>query len=258
MRSFPPAFRGWLNEEAPPPLEVVTPATLSRATAKRGGNILPRRSARLRMPLAAFEESEKRLGGSGSKMSDNEHSTAPLGNSEVSRVQHSPRNAIPELGQRREKDGEIPSTVRGKESGNILNEEPAWAKSVNDSGELEEEGRPLALEARPSASDGEVLAGESPADEVRISGDDAPPRASLCWACSVGEIPVATRADVGNPRDIGPVSGEDALAVLIDLHLAHACPSRPLEAEIYPSDAAEQREKRGHSFALPSGQKLPH
>ena len=73
-------------------------------------------------------------------MSDNEHSSASLGHSEVSRVQHSPGKAIPELGQRREYDGEISSTLRGKESGNILNEEPAGAKSVSDSCELEEEG----------------------------------------------------------------------------------------------------------------------
>jgi hypothetical protein len=131
---------------------------------------LPRFSARLKIPLAAFEERKKRLGTSGSKMSDNEDSTAPLGNSEVSRVQHSPANAIPELGQRREKDGEISSTERGKKSGYVLNEEPAGAKSVNDSYELEEEGGSLTGESCSPAGDREVLAGEASAEEVNRCG----------------------------------------------------------------------------------------
>jgi hypothetical protein len=47
-------------------------------------------------------------------MADKEHATAPLGDSEVSRVQHSPGQAIPEVGQRRENDSEIASVLRGK------------------------------------------------------------------------------------------------------------------------------------------------
>lgn len=51
----------------------------------------------------------------------------------------------PELGQRREKDGEISATVAGKKSGNVLDEDqPSGAKSpVCNAGELEEEAGSL-------------------------------------------------------------------------------------------------------------------
>jgi hypothetical protein len=48
------------------------------------------------MPLAAFALKEYFGGAVGSKTADNEHSTAPLGDSEVPSVQSSPRHAIPE------------------------------------------------------------------------------------------------------------------------------------------------------------------
>src|SRR5262249_18522898 len=105
-------------------------ATASRAVRKCPGNVLPRFCARRRIPAAAFQERKKRGGTSGSKTSDNEHAAAPLGDSEVSRVQHSPANAIPEVGQRRENDGEIAATVGGKKSGNVLKQEPAGLNKV--------------------------------------------------------------------------------------------------------------------------------
>jgi hypothetical protein len=119
-------------------------------------------------------------------MSDNEHSTPSLGDSEESRVQHSPANAIPELGQRREYDGEIAATVRGKKSGYVLDEKPAGAKRLSDSCELEEEGAAGAFESCASAGDAEVLAGEASAEEVNTVGTLCPrPR----FACSDGATP---------------------------------------------------------------------
>lgn len=75
----------------------------------------------------------------------------------------------PELGQRREKDGEIASTVAGKKSGNVLNEdEPSGSnKLIGDPGELEEEAGSVAREAATTPSDGEVLAREAAAEEVK-------------------------------------------------------------------------------------------
>ena len=145
---------------------VVVRAAASNPAERDGGRLLPRFAALRRIPFATFEERKKRLGTFDSKMSDNEHAAASLGDSEVSRVQHSPRHAIPEVGQRRENDDEISATVRGKESGYVLNEEPAGVKSVGDPGELEEERRPRAFESRTLPGDAEVLAGEPAADEI--------------------------------------------------------------------------------------------
>lgn len=74
----------------------------------------------------------------------------------------------PELGQRRENDGEIPSTVGGKKSGYVLKEEPSsiGEKSVCDSCELEEESRPPPGESGTASGDGEILARETACEEV--------------------------------------------------------------------------------------------
>jgi hypothetical protein len=95
-----------------------------------------------------------------------------LGDSEVSAVQHSPGEVVkPDVGQRREYDGEIASAVGGKKSGNVLNEDiPSGPnKVVGCSDELEEEPAALALEPGPLAGDGEVLAGEAAEGEVDSS-----------------------------------------------------------------------------------------
>ena len=222
---------------------VVVRATASKAAERCDGSSRPRFAALRRIPFAAFEERKKRLGAFGSKMSDNEHTAASLGDSEVSRVQHSPRHAIPEVGQRRENDGEISATVRGKESGYVLNEEPAGVNSVGDPGELEEQRRPCAFESRSLPGDAEVLAGEPSTDEVRTSGDDVPPRASLCWACRVGaRSPVTTREDVGKLRHIGPPSLEDSSSVGVNLDLSDASPSGAFESKVESPDTREERE----------------
>jgi len=57
-----------------------------------------------------------------SKMSDNVDSTASLGNAEVLRVQNPVGPPVAEVGQRPENDSEVPSLIRGEESGDILNE----------------------------------------------------------------------------------------------------------------------------------------
>jgi hypothetical protein len=50
------------------------------------------------MPAAAFADSQYLRGTARvSKTADNEDATAPLGDSEVTRVQNSPRDTIPEV-----------------------------------------------------------------------------------------------------------------------------------------------------------------
>jgi hypothetical protein len=94
-------------------LPTVPPATASSADFSIGGSAFPRLSARLKMPLQAFAESEN-LGGSGpvsstslKEATDNEHPAAalrdgsgPSPHSHVLSVQHSVGPPIPELAQR--------------------------------------------------------------------------------------------------------------------------------------------------------------
>jgi hypothetical protein len=124
------------------------------------------------MPTAAFEL-KKNLGAAlATSTSGKDVDTPPsLGDSEVSAVQHSPGAVVkPELGQRRENDGEIPSTVGGKESGYVLDEdEPSGAnKLIGEPGELEEEAASFACESGSPSGDAEVLAGEPSAEEIDI------------------------------------------------------------------------------------------
>ena len=91
---------------------VVVCTTCANAVRSEGGNSRPRFSARRRIPAHAFGL-KKNLGGTSvSKMSDNEHSTASLGDSEVASVQHSVGPPIPEIAQRPEDVSHVPSSVR--------------------------------------------------------------------------------------------------------------------------------------------------
>ena len=70
-------------------------ARVARAACKWDGKIRPRFSARRRMPRAALALKKNLCGTRVSKISDNEHSSASLGHSEISAVKHAPRNPIP-------------------------------------------------------------------------------------------------------------------------------------------------------------------
>ena len=102
-------------------LEVGTePATARRAASKGAGSVLPRFSARRRIPAHAFGLKQYRdRWAPVSKMSDNEQTAPSLGDgtrvtvhSDVLSVQHSPGEAIPEFGHRSEKGSNVPSVPR--------------------------------------------------------------------------------------------------------------------------------------------------
>ncbi len=82
-----------------------------RARSKRIGNVVPRFAARLSIPVQAFGLKKNLWGTWGSKISDNEHPTAPLWDSEVLRVKHPPRHAIPEFFDALEDQLEIVAVV---------------------------------------------------------------------------------------------------------------------------------------------------
>jgi hypothetical protein len=146
---------------------VGSPESWRNATSSSVGRTLPRAAARLKIPFAARADSEYRRFGVASKMSDNEHSTAALGNSEVSSVKYPPREAIPDVRQGAENDGKVSAVGRGEKPWNVFDHEPSWTKLICDSGELVEEARPVAFEPFASAGDREVLAGEAAAKEIR-------------------------------------------------------------------------------------------
>ena len=124
-------------------------------------------------------------------MADNEHAFAPLGNSEILRVKHTPRGgslrsdtdagrAPPvdgdvgrEAGELAEEDREVGAAVvvgsiiiwvtlnvrararrGGEQTKDVLEENPGGSERINDSYELEEETGPLASQARTASSHG--------------------------------------------------------------------------------------------------------
>jgi hypothetical protein len=123
------------------------------------------------MPWAARADSEyfagTFCGGSSisvSEGSDDEHPPSSLRHSEETAVDNPPRHAVPDVGQRSKHDSEVPTAVRGEQSGYVLDEKPSRSKSISDSGELVEEAGASPCESCSSASDGDVLARKATAE----------------------------------------------------------------------------------------------
>ena len=88
-------------------------ATAFSATSSVGGRRRFLLDARRRIPRQALGLKKYfcRCSPGISKTSDNEDSTAALGDSEVLSVQHSPRDAIPDVNQRFDDGCHVPSSV---------------------------------------------------------------------------------------------------------------------------------------------------
>ena len=89
-------------------------ATDSNAASSSGGSARPRRDARRKIPWQAFGLKEYlcRCAPVVSKTSDNDDSTAALGDSEMASVQHSVGEPIPALSQGPEDGSHVPSSPR--------------------------------------------------------------------------------------------------------------------------------------------------
>lgn len=194
------------------------------AASKRVGNVLPRLSARRRIPCAALWLKKNLWGTRCSKMSDNVDATASLGDSEILAVEHTPRKAVPEFGKRFDDLPHGFTFVLRQEARNVLDKDPSRLSYRDHTGELEEEARSLAPESRAAARDREVLAGEPSADEVDLL-----------------EFPSRDVLDVREPRRAWPVPCEDAPSVLIDFYLPFYLDSCSLESEIHSSPTGEER-----------------
>lgn len=95
---------------------LVSAASAVSAASKRAGKVRPRLCALRRIPLAALGLKKNLFGASFSSTCDKEHSTASLGDSEPSRVQHAPCDGLkaPQVPQA-SKDGGKVFSVAGRE-----------------------------------------------------------------------------------------------------------------------------------------------
>jgi hypothetical protein len=149
-------------------------ATARRTASKRSGNLLPRFSARRRIPAAALGL-KKYLGATCSSRTSgkDEDTPPPLGYSEEPGVKNTPGEVMkPEVGQTPEDGSEVPSGMRTEQTWDVLNKNESSGpnKLACDSGELEEEGGAGTFESGAPAGDGEVLTGESAAEEIKTAG----------------------------------------------------------------------------------------
>lgn len=207
------------------------PATEYRAVRSGSGNRRPRFSARRRIPCAAFWL-KKYFAGTGdvSKTSRNEDATATLGDSEVLRIQHSPSDAIPEVNQRPEDGTHIPSSVGGKETRDVFEEEPLRLEVFRDPDDLPEETGSGTGESGTLSSEGDVLAGEP-------CGKDATLGVESC--CN--EVICRHLTDVVEESHVGEPMLEHAASCVVDLHRRHGANTCPCHALLEAADAGEKR-----------------
>ena len=178
------------------------PATACRARANSGGNTLPRFSARRRIPRQALAVKERSSGSSPvSKISDNEHTTAPLRNSpseavcsDVLSVQHSVSVPIPEFAQRPEEGTEIPSSVGGQDAGDVFPDDPTRPILLSNSKVGEHELTSWVSQALAKSRDAERLARRSSDEDVEFC---IGPLLVACHVAKVRDIWVMVREDGG-------------------------------------------------------------
>lgn len=170
-------------------------------------------------------------------------------------VDNPPGHAVPDVGQFSKNDSEVPTAVRGQQSGNVLEQNGAGSNSVNDPDEVKEQSASGAGEAGAFPGDTDVLTGEPAADEVRTSGILFPlePYNALITGRSTNDsliVPsarnqragmnaIGKRSDVGDAFDAGPPGREDVSLPVVDFALQGAGPAGGVKAEVEPANAGE-------------------
>lgn len=154
--------------------------------------------------------------------------------SHAGRRKHRPFCIVPELGQRSENDVQPPNNERC----DVFQHNEPGSSLANDAVELPPKPRPGPTEPRPPAGEADVLAGEASTNQVvgwEGRGDVLGPAGK--------DDGVVNSSDIGIPQGLGPVLGEDAAAVRVNLDLRHNVSARDgsLEAELQATDAGEQR-----------------
>jgi hypothetical protein len=180
---------------------IVVCAACSNAARSKGGNSRPRFSARRRIPEQAFALKKYRGGRSPvSKMSDNEHTAASLGNSEVLSVKHSVGEPIPEFDQAPEEGSKRPSSVDRQNAGDVFPNHPLGALACSQA--KIPEGQVTTRVRHSSAETG---------DAERLAGGSADKKVN----CSI--VILGDGREVAVQRDAGPARGEDCARERLDL-----------------------------------------
>lgn len=174
-------------------------------------------------------------------MSDNEHSTAPLGHSEVACIEHPPSDAVPEVGQRCQYDSEVPTAVRGEKSGYVLNEQPGGSKSIGDASEFVEEATAGSGESGSVPCNAEVLAGEPTGEKVNAPGDAEPGR-----GCDRNVS--ATTSGVPRPVPSSDASWPSAVSACVTTVDAGRPPPWPVSVPVW--SASSHRSQSSESCAF--------
>src|SRR5258708_9424833 len=184
-----------------------------RASIKCGGKILPLFSARRRMPHAALALKKNLWGTWLSKISDNEHSTAALGHSEIAAVKHAPRNPIPAFDHENAEDfRKVSSLVGRKKSGNIFHDKPTGSQFAQDARKLVKESSALSGEPGAQSCDRDILAGNS-----RRNAIDGL------------EVSLANMGNIGESMNGWPMVSQHSSAKFITFHLPFDLESTPFE-----------------------------
>lgn len=154
--------------------------------------------------VMAFATAEKyRCGRSPvSKIPDNEHSTASLGDSEILSVQDSVGKMIPAVSQRLGKGTEVDPAVRGQASGNVFPKNPARCNFTSQVDKVEGQSAALSRKSGSLSGDGEVLTGSSPDQNVNCS--TILPPVNFRHVADIGHVWVVMRKHgTGKPFDLG-------------------------------------------------------
>ena len=147
--SVPPPPRPRFQSHPHSALSELSRTTLSSALCKYSGSCFPLLVARLKIPCAAFGDSENffRCSPCVSKTSDNEDSTTTLGDSEVLSIKHPPSHAIPATDQRFNDDGHVSSVIGGKKARHVFEDNRLRSCFVKESADFPEKSTPFSCQS---------------------------------------------------------------------------------------------------------------
>jgi hypothetical protein len=167
------------------------------------------------MPLQAVALKKYRCGRPPvSKISDNEHASASLGNSKVLSVKHSVGEPVPEFDQPSEYGTKIPSSIGRQDAGDVLPHHPAGPESLSQPKIFEGQVTTVVCQSASESRDAERLA--------RCSSDQ-----KVDWVI----LARLDRGEVAMARNLWIMMCEDRTGKLLDLGKEGRPP-----AERVPSD----------------------
>lgn len=212
-------------------VEVGPKATASSAAARDCGSVLPLFSARRRMPRQAVALKKNRGGTSPvSKISDNEHATAALWNSEVLSVENAVGEPIPEFCHPSEDGSKVPSSVRRQDTGDVLPYQPSGPCAISKAEIFEGQVATVVSQSASKASDAEGLAGGASDKKVNWS---------IFGSLDLGEV--------ADERGVGVVVGQHGAGRGFDLGITKRLPAKRLPCRGRRADAAAHIDVAHHA-----------